>query len=363
MIAANRVISEAPLCSIVIVNFRGTEPLRLCLSALLKTTYPNIEIIVVDFGTKGLAQELNPLLHEVKLVHLEEDIGVAAARNKGVKASSGPYLAFLDNDTLPEPEWLTEAVKVLQINEGIAAVQSLLLNYSNPIKVDGAGCLIDISGFPMERGRYFGRLEDESGQFQGHERIFGASAAAMVVKRSVLEEVGLFDPDFFIELEEVDLCWRIRLAGYDILLAEKSRVLHRRQSKAGLGVSEYQTKRAFHSAKNQILCLVKNMSTRTLARFLPLILAGHFVKLFMPRDQVCSVEAKALWWNLTRFPASLRKRRTIQETIRRESDAAILKLVIRLPVLVVDTLAGTTRLLELVRRLEQTPASQSAYDT
>ena len=322
------------------------------MAALLHTTYPNYEVILVDCGTKDIVQELGPLLTKVRLLRFQDDIGVAAARNVGIKASRGTFLAFLDSDTIPEPDWLTEAISVLQADDRIGAVQSLLLGFSDSRKVDGAGCLIDISGFPLERGRYFGWLEDNNEQFHDRERIFGASAAAMVVKRSTLDRVGLFDPDFFIELEEVDLCWRMRLAGYEILLAEKSRVLHKRQSKMEHGVSEYHRKRAFHSAKNQILCLVKNMSNRTLTRFLPLILAGHFVKLFMPRDQVCRAEAEALWWNLARFSASLRKRRKVQEMIRKEDDARILDLMIRLPVLPVDILAGTTRLLRLVQTLD-----------
>jgi GT2 family glycosyltransferase len=344
----------ASLVSVVILSYGDSEPLKLCLAALAKRSYRDIEVLIGRFGPENITDDLMiESQFPVTVVPFDADVGVAAARNKLAASSNGEYLAFLDDDTMPTPTWLVEAIKVLSSCGKIGAVQSLLLNSSDPSKIDGAGSLIDISGYPLERGRFLGVFERRSERSATEIKLFGACSAALVVKKAVFEKVGGFDPDFIIELEDLDISWRIRLAGFDIQLAEKSKVLHGRQSKHHARSTEYQQYRAFNALKNQILCMAKNMGSWTVVRFSPIIVMSHMVKLFMPRQRVAGLMTKAVFWNLRNLRVTLQKRYVIQHDLRRRSDNEILAYVIRLPVLLADILAGTGATLRTVRSLDE----------
>jgi hypothetical protein len=346
--------SPTGLVSVVILSFGDSEPVRLCLEALAEGSYPNIEVLIGRFGPEKTSHDLMIRTQfPVTVVRFEVDDGVAAARNELSKSSSGEYLAFLDDDTIPTPTWLAEAIKTLCSRAKIGAVQSLLLDYSDPSKVDGAGSLVDISGYPLERGRFLGVFEGRSEPSVTGTDLFGACSAAMVVKTEVFQEVGLFDPDFVIEMEDLDVSWRIRLAGYDIQLAEKSKVLHRRQSKRNARPRQYKEYRSFNGLKNQILCIAKNMGSRSIIKFAPIIAMSHVVKLFMPRERVAALMAKAVFWNMRNLRVTLRKRYTIQHVLRRRPDSETLASAIRLPILLTDILVGTDATLRTVRGLDE----------
>jgi GT2 family glycosyltransferase len=341
------------LVSVVILSYGDTQPLRSCLEAIANDSYPNKEIVIGRFGTDGIDEAMAGSGLATTVVRFESDVGVAAARNKLCESSNGEYLAFLDDDTIPTHSWLSEAIKVLSSSKEIGAVQSLLLDYTNPTKIEGAGSLIDISGYPLERGRLLGVLEGRTERSATATDLFGACSAAMVVKKEIFSKVGLFDPDFIIEMEDLDVSWRIRLAGYHVRLAEKSKVLHRRRSMRNPRSKQYQDSRSFNGLKNQILCIAKNMGSRSIVKYSPIILMSHIVKLFMPRGGVAPMATKAMFWNLRNLRLTLRKRYMIQHVLRRRPDSEILAYAIRLPILLTDILIGTSTTLRIVRSLDE----------
>lgn len=344
--------SPRGLVSVIIVSHGDVEPLKQCLDGLANVSYPSIEIRVARFGTKDILDKL-PTATEfpISIIPFVRDVGVAAARNELAMSSKGEYIAFLDDDTIPTPTCIAEAIGVLSNSAKIGAVQSLLLDYLDPSKIDGAGSLIDISGYPLERGRILGVLEGRS-KWSATD-LFGACSAAMVVKTQVFKQVGGFDQDFIIEMEDLDLSWRIRLAGYDIRLAEKSKVLHRRQSKRYARSVQYQQYRSYNGLKNQMLCIAKNMGGWNFIKFCPIIVMSHMVKFFMPRGRVAYLMTKALFWNLRNLKTTIQKRYVIQHSLRRRSDNEILTYVIRLPILLADILVGTGATLRTVRSLDE----------
>ena len=343
---------EAPKVSIIITNFRETDYLMQCLSAVSKTDYPNFEIIVVDYGTDGLERCLQSEIAQIKLIRLDHDPGVAAARNFGLRNSDGELLAFLDNDTIPDPDWLKNSIPLLLADSRIGAVQPLLLDFSNPQYVDGAGSFVDISGYPMERGRLFNRDRKHPESFSKVEPIFGASGASFIVKREAIRKVGAFDEAFIIDLEDLDLSWRIRLAGYEILLAPDSKVFHRRRSKQ-MKDSGYRSMREFCLLKNQLLCLIKNAESRSLLKYLPLIIASYSVRFFMPRKIICVLALRAFVWNMSVLPVSVKKRQMIQRIVRKVPDSELKAFIVPFPVILFSIFFGTETLTRLVEAVQQ----------
>ena len=346
---------KPPKVSIIIASFRDSGYLKKCLSAVSRTDYPNFDVIVVDYGTDRLERCLEAEIAHIKLMRLEHDPGVAATRNLAVGNSDGQLLAFLDNDTVPDTDWLKRSVPLLLSNKRIGAVQPLLLDFSNPQFVDGAGSFIDISGYPMERGRLFDRHVMRQACFRKVEPIFGACGAALIVKREAMRMVGAFDEGFIVGLEDLDLSWRIRLAGYEILLAPDSKVLHRRRSKR-MNDSSYGSTREYYTLRNQLLCLIKNMGTRSLLKYLPLIMGAYFIRFFMPRRMISVLALRAFIWNMAALPASMRKRRLIQRVVRQVPDSELRAFMVPFPVILFDIFFGTetlTRLVEAVQRLQK----------
>ena len=341
-----------PTVSIIITNYQDRENLVTCLSAVSKTNYSSFEIIVVDYGTEDLERSVTSKMPQVKLLHLDEDRGVASARNIGVLNSHGELLVFLDNDTVPDPDWLKKAVPLFTTYSHVGAIQPLLLDSSNPTLVDSAGSFIDVSGYPMERGRLFDLQRESEVAFRETEPIFGACSAALIVRREVLERVGGFDDTFIIQLEDLDLSWRIRLAGYGIFLVPDSKVLHGRRSKAAKD-SVYSRKREFYSLRNQMLCLIKNMGGRSLLLNLPSVAASNVVRCLMPRKAISVLALRAFLWNMIALHASLGNRRSIQNIVRRVPDSEFEAFIVPFPVILVDVLFGREALVRLVRALLQ----------
>jgi GT2 family glycosyltransferase len=306
--------------SVVIPTSRAGADLDDCLESIAAQEHEGVEIIVVDnaSGDPALAQ-LPDRFADLQVLRNAVNRGFVGACNQGIEVARGDLILLLNDDTTLETGALAALVETLRRNPGWGACQAKLLRMDDPTRLDTAGSFLTTTGFLVHRGSF----APES-QFNDSDEIFAAKGAALLVRRRALEQVGRFDPDFFAYFEETDLCWRLWLAGWRVGFAADARVLHKLGATASSLPSAFVQ---FHSYKNRLCTIVKNAAPRTLATMVPLhvALCGGLGVWYAVRGQpaVGGAIIRALAWNATQLPRTLRKRRAVQNT-RRVSDEELM---------------------------------------
>ena len=252
-----------PAVEVIIPHYRDPDRLRLCLDSLSKTRYPSMTVLVVDNGSGN--PELQTMLSGfsgMRLLTLSANLGYAGGCNAGFSASSAPYLVFMNDDTRQDPSWLEQLVAAAQSNARIAALQPKILSLQAHAEgrnifdhAGAAGGMLDLLGYPWCYGRTFSGVEEDRGQYDASRNIFWASGAAMLVRRSVFEEIGGFDDTFFMHMEEIDLCWRMQLAGYLVRSEPSSVVWH----EGGASLAQGSARKIYFNHRNNLTMLVKNL--------------------------------------------------------------------------------------------------------
>ena len=312
-------IEQKPLVSVIVVNFNGRVFLYNCIKAVLKNNYPEVEIIVVDNGsTDESVDYINKEfanLKNLKLVQLDDNFGPAYARNVGIKNSNGKYLAFLDNDTVPEYNWITSAVEVMENDSTIGVGQCKILLRNHSKRLDYVGDYLSQYGFLIQQAE---TNELDNGQYDSYSEIFSAKSAAMIARKDVCDKIGGFDPSYFIYVEETDLCWRIWLAGYKVILIPESRVYHEFSSSVvALGEKQnYFSK--FHGCKNYITTLIKNLEVKNMIKIVPFHVsfwvAMSIWLFFHMQFKSAGFIIKGIFWVILNIGSILKKRKKIQDS-------------------------------------------------
>jgi len=327
-------MKKLPLVSVIIVNYNAKEYLRSCLEAVVQNTYPSYEVLVVDNGSTDGSNVM--VAHEfggrVKIIPLAKNFGPAYARNRGVEQARGKYLAFLDNDTIPDKNWLGAAVGVMEDDASIGVVQCKLLLASDREKFDYAGDYLSQYGFLVQRVE--ANVVDE-GQFDQLDEILSAKSAAMLIRKDVFEEIGGFDEDYFIYLEETDLGWRTWLAGYRIIFVPDSVVYHEFGTTSLLEPKLQSFNAKFHGTKNYITTLIKNFGGPNALKIVPLHILlwlglGSFLVLKSQFKEGFYVWRGVLWCGF-HLSQVLKKRRRIQSTRVVSEKALMNKLLKKVP--------------------------------
>ena len=198
--------------------------------SVLATAYENKEVIVADNGsTDGSVSFLEKQFPQVKLIRFNENKGFAKGYNMALEQVHADYYAIINSDIEVQPGWLTPIINLLEQDKLNAACQPKLLSYNNKKLFEyagGAGGWLDSFGYPFARGRIFDVCEEDKGQYDTTERVFWVTGAAMVIRSNVFHEMKGFDEYFFAHQEEIDLCWRMQLAGYDLYCCPSSVVYH-----------------------------------------------------------------------------------------------------------------------------------------
>ncbi len=243
---------DFPSVSIIIVNYNGKELLEKCLESLLTTNYPNFEIILVDNastdGSVELIKKLSASHPCIKIVENHENRGHAEGCNIGAQVARGRYFVFLDSDTqLKTEDWLWELVNVMESDESIGLAQAKVVLATDEHRLDYVCTDIDALG---TWAATYGLKENE---FTGNFEILAASSGCCIVRREVFNEVGGFDPDYFIYDDDTDLSLGARLLGYKILFVPSAVIVHRGSVLRGIN-----QRTVYHSAKNRIRTVLKN---------------------------------------------------------------------------------------------------------
>jgi hypothetical protein len=344
--------AELPFVSIIVSNFNGKHLLYDCLSSLLKLNYPKskFEIILVDNGsTDGSVEYIKECYPDVKLCVNHKNLGYAEGNNVGIRQANGDYIFLLNNDTAVDPNCLLELVHVAETDPNIAACQPKVLSFYNRKEFDYAGAaggLMDIYGYPLARGRIFHHIEEDHGQYDNCQDIFWASGVAMLIKHSVLDEVGLLDDMFFLYHEETDLAWRMHLRGYRVIFVSTAMLFH----KGSQTIRKTSYWRWYFLHRNNIIMLLKNYSLANLIKVLPIRLIFELVSdVKYPENRFVAI--KAMFWILKNFKSIWKKRLEVQHQVRRVTDEEIAKLMVKKSVVVLFFLKGIKVFSDLERYL------------
>jgi hypothetical protein len=269
-----------PLVSIVIPHWNNYPVLEECLESLKNISYQNCEIIVVDNGSKDESPDKIKQYHrDIILVENKTNEGFAGGCNHGANRANGKYLLFLNNDTTHEKSWIEPLVDQLEQDEYIAAAQPKILNFFQKNLFDyagGSGGHMDILCFPFARGRIFLEQEIDTGQYDDTENIFWASGTAIMVRKNLFEQVGMFDETFFAHMEEIDLCWRFHMRGYRILAVPSSIVFH----KNAVTLPMYSLKKYYLNHRNSLYMLCSNYSVPLTVYLFPLRIGLDVIAFF-----------------------------------------------------------------------------------
>jgi GT2 family glycosyltransferase len=250
-----------PHVSVVIVSYNSREDLGECIPSLVSQDYYDFEVIIVDNNsvdeTVGFVENNYP---SIRVIKNSENCGCAKGYNIGINASKGKYVVLLNPDTVVEKDWLPELVKVMEEDEGIAACQSRVLLYNKPDTINTEGNNVNYLGFTWCRN--YGKKNTDDG---GIQATLGLSVCSAILRRNVLEEVGLFDEDFFMYLDDTDLGLRMQLLGYKVVCNPKSIVFHKYKFTPG-------RQKLYYLERNRLLVLLKVYPTMVLLRILPIFM-------------------------------------------------------------------------------------------
>jgi GT2 family glycosyltransferase len=307
--------------SIIIPNWNGAKYLPTCLDALGKQTYPSIEVIVADNASQDGSQELIKTRYpQVKLIELRENRGFTGACNTGIHAAQGDYIALLNNDTEVDKGWAKAVVDAFQMHPEVGIVASKMLLFDRRDHIHTAGDYFTVDGRAGNRGVW----EKDTGQFDREEYVFSACGGSSAYRKTMLDQTGMLDDDFFFSLEDMDLAWRAQLTGWRCLYTPEAIVYHHLSATGG-GVTA-----SYYDGRNLIFTLVKNYPAALWRKYGWLIVQAQWKLAWEAlrawRGAAARARLRGMGAGLGQMPRMWRKRRRIQQqrTVSIEALEAVL---------------------------------------
>lgn len=300
------------LVTIVIINWNSAGLLEECLNTLLAQSLAPTRIIIVDNGSTDGSAQCAQNVPGVTVSFAGGNLGFARANNEAFKVCDTEFVALLNPDAFPDRRWLEGLVVAARSRPDVAAFGSRQMIYGAPDTLDGIGDVYHFSGLIWRDGH--GRAYGDSDAVAGE--IFSPCAGAALYRRDALREVGGFDEDYFCYVEDVDLGFRLRLAGYKAMYVPDSIVHHVGSASTGGKHSDFAV---YHGHRNLVWAFVKNMPGVLFWALLPVHILLNIVTVlhFLMRGQG-KVVLRAKWDAVTGIPRAWRKRHRIQ-AMRRAS--------------------------------------------
>lgn len=282
--------------AIVILNWNGKEMMEKFLPSVVRFSGgERRRVVVVDNGSTDDSLEwLSERYPQIGQVVLDRNYGFAEGYNRGLEAIEAEYYLLLNSDVEVTENWLDPLEAMLENHPQAAAVMPKIRSYANRDQFEYAGAAggyIDWLGYPFCRGRVLLSTEKDEGQYDSARKIFWATGACMLIRSSLYRKSGGFDASFFAHQEEIDLCWRLKLAGHEIWVAPESTVYH-----VGGGTLEAgNPRKTFLNFRNNLAMIYKNLSAKSLWFVLPfrLLLDGLSALVFLLQGKRQHV--KAVW--------------------------------------------------------------------
>ncbi len=255
--------------AIVILNWNGKKILEQFLPSVIKySKNDDTEVIVADNGSTDYSVSfLKEKFPEIELILFDKNYGFTGGYNKALQQINAEYFVLLNSDVEVTKNWLNPIINILDADKTIVAAMPKILAYNNKNQFEYAGAsggFIDKFGYPFCRGRILDKIEEDRGQYNDVKDIFWASGAAMFVRADLYKHFGGLDDDFFAHMEEIDLCWRMKNAGYRIVVVPESVVYH----VGGGTLPNNNPQKVFLNHRNNLFLLLKNLPKQKL---IPLI--------------------------------------------------------------------------------------------
>lgn len=252
-----------PTVAIVILNWNGRDFLRRFLPSVLCTTYSHYRIVVADnASTDDSLQVVAQEFPTVERLVLPENYGFARGYNEALQRVKADYYVLLNSDVEVTAGWLEPMVDLMESNQRVAVCAPKLHAVHQPTHFEYAGASggwMDQYGYPFARGRVFDVVEEDHGQYDDAVPVFWATGAAFMVRASVYHQLGGLDPYFFAHQEEIDFCWRVHRAGWEVYVCPASLVYH----VGGGALPKQSAQKTYLNFRNNLIMLAKNLPAGT----------------------------------------------------------------------------------------------------
>jgi GT2 family glycosyltransferase len=301
--------------SVIIVSYNSRQHLEHGFSGIVASLGGNDELILVDNassdgGTDWVRQEFP----HIRVVVSETNLGFGGANNLGVDHAGGEFVVFINPDTAVESGWLEALIRSLQMDPGIQLVTSRIVLMSDPAMINACGNDVHISGITLCRG-----MGQAVGEFQSPGLVGAVSGAAFAMRRVLYQELGGYDADFFMYMEDTDLSLRARLAGRRSAFVPDSIVQHAYQLRFG-------TSKTYYQERNRYLLLLKIYRWGTLFVLFPVFLLSEVVTwgyVLLRENARMGNKLRAYGWVIKNWRLILAKRRQVQQ-LRRVPDRVLI---------------------------------------
>jgi GT2 family glycosyltransferase len=312
--------------AIVILNYNGAHFLKQFLPSVLQ--YSAVDAAKVGFSTDIIVADnastdnslsfLKEFYPNIQIIALERNFGFAEGYNQALMRVDADIFVLLNSDVEVSENWLSPCINTLCDDKLVGACQPKIKAFHNKTTFEHAGAaggMMDALGYPFCRGRLFESVETDLGQYNDKVEIFWATGAALFIRADLFSKIGGFDSDFFAHMEEIDLCWRLRKAGYKIMVCPQSTVFH----VGGGTLKQSNPFKTYLNFRNNLVTLLKNESGWRLYFIIPLrlVLDGLAGLLFLSKGNTKDVFAiiKAHFYIYSHFIYILKKRMKAQQLV------------------------------------------------
>lgn len=311
-----------PLIDIIIPNWNGARMLADCLRSLSAQTFAGFHITVVDNGSEdGSVQLVERDFPQVKILKFQENRGFSVAVNRGISEAAAPWLLLLNNDMEVAPDCLENLKKSIEEYPDYQFFSLKMLNFHQRDHLDGAGDVVLKGGV----GYRLGTMEKDNEYYSSDKDIFGACAGAGLYKKELFAETGLFDPDFFAYLEDVDLNMRARRRGLKCRYIGSAVVYHIGSATSGSKINELTIRL---STRNNFRVIIKNYSVLMFLRFLPSILVYQLMwALFSLKKKMFAPYCRGIFEAVKTASQFLPKRESILNNQNNIPERELVKLI------------------------------------
>lgn len=312
--------------AVVILNYNGVHFLEQFLPSVIRHSRGHHIMVADNASTDDSVCLVKNKFPEVELLQLSKNHGFAGGYNEALKQVHAEYYLLLNSDVEVTSGWIAPMLQLLENRKEVAACQPKVLSYHMPAFFEHAGAaggFLDILGYPFCRGRIFNTLEEDAGQYNEPVPVFWATGACMFIRAEVYHHLGGFDSDFFAHMEEIDLCWRIHNAGYQVYACPESKVFH----VGGGTLPKSNPRKTFLNFRNNLWMLYKNSSSRVLWWKLPCRHLLDWLAAFTFLLQGQRQDFLAVWKAQLQFWVHLpnKKRRKTQKLKQTGGSAALYK--------------------------------------
>jgi GT2 family glycosyltransferase len=281
-----------PSVAVVILNWNGKSLLQRFLPSVVRSHYPNLQIVVGDnSSTDGSVDFLREHYPAITIIQNKKNYGFAEGYNRVLQQVKADYYVLLNSDVEVPENWISPVIELMESDEKIAAAQPKIKWQVDKTQFEYAGAAggyLDQYVFPFCRGRIFDAIEKDLGQYDDVKEIFWASGAALFLKSSAWNVVGGLDGDLFAHMEEIDLCWRLKNLGYRVMFCPHAEVYH----VGGGSLNATNPFKTFLNFRNNLVIMQKNLPK---AEVFPMLFIRFFIDFAALIHFLLKGETKFAW--------------------------------------------------------------------